>query len=190
MAEAQIYEITLTALAYGGRTIGKLPDGQAVFTPYGLRARVQVRLVEEKRRHARGEIVEIWRFSRADRCAASISGCAAAATTSTCREAQLAAKTAILKDQLEHRGFAEPRSGHRPLRSLVLPQPCSSTDPGGGCLPKLRSGVPVRVPPAGGPIHSMAAARVRPGSAGTGRPAAGDQGRPAAGGNRRDQAPE
>ena len=61
MAEAaKIYELTLTTLTYGGDAMGRLDDGRAVFVPFGLPGeRVQVRLIEEKKNFASGQIVDI-----------------------------------------------------------------------------------------------------------------------------------
>src|SRR5512135_3304920 len=56
----EIYEVNLTGLVYGGDALGRLPDGRAVFVPFGLPGeRVRLRLVEEKRGHARAELVEV-----------------------------------------------------------------------------------------------------------------------------------
>lgn len=58
--DPQTYELTLTTLTYGGDALGRLDDSRAVFVPFGLPGeRVRVRLTEEKRGFARGEIVEI-----------------------------------------------------------------------------------------------------------------------------------
>lgn len=55
-----VYEITLQSLVYGGEAMGRLPDGRAVFVPLALPdEQVRVRLVEEKRGHARAELLEI-----------------------------------------------------------------------------------------------------------------------------------
>jgi len=54
------YEFPLNTPSYGGDVMGRLPDGKAVFVPYGLPGeRVRVRIIEEKRGHAKGELVEI-----------------------------------------------------------------------------------------------------------------------------------
>ena len=54
------FEVDLTTLVYGGDALGRLPDGRAVFVPYALPGeRARIRLVEEKRGHARAELVEI-----------------------------------------------------------------------------------------------------------------------------------
>ncbi len=58
--DQQTFDITLTTLTYGGDAMGRLPDARAVFVPFGLPGeRVRVRLTQEKRGFARGEIVEI-----------------------------------------------------------------------------------------------------------------------------------
>jgi 23S rRNA (uracil1939-C5)-methyltransferase len=59
------FDITLTTLAYGGDALGRLPDGAprpglAVFVPCALPGEtVRVRLVAEKRGHARAELLEV-----------------------------------------------------------------------------------------------------------------------------------
>ena len=62
----ELFELTLNTLAYGGDALGRLDDpltgtpGRAVFVPFGLPGeRVRVRLTEEKRGFARGELVEV-----------------------------------------------------------------------------------------------------------------------------------
>lgn len=59
MAEALI-EITLDRFVYGGDAMGRLPDGRAVFIPYVIPGETAlIRLVEEKRRYAHGELVQL-----------------------------------------------------------------------------------------------------------------------------------
>jgi 23S rRNA (uracil1939-C5)-methyltransferase len=54
------YEIILEKLTYGGDAMGRLPDGRAVFVPFGLPGEtVRIRLTQEKQNFARGEILEI-----------------------------------------------------------------------------------------------------------------------------------
>ena len=56
----RFYELTLGKHAYGGDSIGRLEDGRAVFIPFGLAGeRVRVRLTEEKKNFASGEILQI-----------------------------------------------------------------------------------------------------------------------------------
>src|SRR3972149_10829531 len=53
-------DLLLEKLTYGGDAMGRLPDGRAVFIPFGLPGeRVRVRLTEQKQNFARGELVEI-----------------------------------------------------------------------------------------------------------------------------------
>jgi 23S rRNA (uracil1939-C5)-methyltransferase len=57
-------EILLTTLAYGGDAMGRLEDGRAVFVPFGLPGeRVRIRLTEEKRGFARGELLVLLKAS-------------------------------------------------------------------------------------------------------------------------------
>ncbi|HVP20882.1 MAG TPA: class I SAM-dependent RNA methyltransferase [Anaerolineaceae bacterium] len=54
------YEVELTAMVYGGDAMGRLPDGRAVFVPFGLPGeRVRIRLVEQKRGFARAELLDL-----------------------------------------------------------------------------------------------------------------------------------
>jgi 23S rRNA (uracil1939-C5)-methyltransferase len=104
------YDVNLTAYAYGGEVLGRLPDGRAVFVPFALPGEtVRLRLVEEKRGFARAELVEV--LSPApDR---TTPRCVHYTTCGNCHyqhidyPAQLAAKTAILRDQLERIGKLE-----------------------------------------------------------------------------------
>ena len=58
--QGAIHELTITALAYGGEGMGRLPDGRAVFVPYTLPGeRVRARLSQEKRSYARGRLLEV-----------------------------------------------------------------------------------------------------------------------------------
>ena len=68
MSEPQlpIVTVTPTSLVYGGEAMGRLPDGRAVFVPYALPGEtVSVRLVEQKRGYARGELLEVLTPSQA-----------------------------------------------------------------------------------------------------------------------------
>ncbi len=110
--------VTLTTLAYGGEALGRLEDGRAVFVPFALPGEVvRVRLVEEKRNHARAELVEVLEPSAGripPRCA-HFGACGGCHYQHMPYEAQLAAKTAILREQLERIGrFSDP-----PVREAV-----------------------------------------------------------------------
>jgi len=105
-------DISLTTLTYGGEALGRLEDGRAVFVPFALPGeRVRARLVEEKRNHARADLVEVLSPSAeriAPRCA-HFGVCGGCHYQHLPYPAQLAAKTTILREQLERIGrFSDP----------------------------------------------------------------------------------
>ena len=54
------FTVKLLTAVYGGDTLGRLPDGRAVFVPLALPGEtVRLRLLEEKRGHARAELLEV-----------------------------------------------------------------------------------------------------------------------------------
>jgi len=58
--DAVTYPVTPDKFVYGGETLGRLPDGRAVFIPYTVPGEeVLIRLTEDKKRYARGEVVQI-----------------------------------------------------------------------------------------------------------------------------------
>jgi 23S rRNA (uracil1939-C5)-methyltransferase len=87
--------------------MGRLPDGRAVFVPYGLPGEtVRIRLVEEKRGHARGELLEIVEASPEripPRCT-PYAACGGLHYQHIPYERQLEYKRAIVRDQLERIG--------------------------------------------------------------------------------------
>jgi 23S rRNA (uracil1939-C5)-methyltransferase len=102
-----LHELTLTTLTYGGEAMGRLADGRAVFVPFGLPGeKVRVRLTEEKRGFARGELVEVLEPSSqriTPRCA-HFGICGGCHYQNLAYEDQLNAKTEILRDQLTRIG--------------------------------------------------------------------------------------
>jgi len=59
-----IFTVSMDRLVYGGDAMGRLPDGRAVFVPGCLPGEeVRVCMVEEKRGHVRGELLEVIRPS-------------------------------------------------------------------------------------------------------------------------------
>jgi 23S rRNA (uracil1939-C5)-methyltransferase len=110
------FDILLEKLTYGGDAMGRLPDpltgtgSRAVFVPFGLPGeRVRVRLTEEKKNFARGEIVEILDASP-DRITAKckhFGECGGCHYQNLPYEKQLQAKTDILVDQLKRIGKIE-----------------------------------------------------------------------------------
>lgn len=99
-----LYDVTVTTLVYGGEALGRLPDGRAVFVPFALPGEtVRVRLVEEKRGHARAELVQILAGAPeriSPRCN-HFGICGGCHYQHIPYEAQLTAKREILRDQLE-----------------------------------------------------------------------------------------
>lgn len=100
-------DVQLTTPLYGGETLGRLPDGRAVFVPWGLPGEVvRVRLVEEKRNFARAELVEVLspvpeRIQPRCRHFGMCGGCH---YQHAAYETQLQIKTQVLKDQLQRIG--------------------------------------------------------------------------------------
>ena len=100
-------DVRIDNLAYGGEALGRLADGRVVFVPYAIPGElVRLRLVEDKPRHARAELVEILEASP-DRV---VPRCQHFMTCGGCHyqhmnySTQLKAKATILKEQLERIG--------------------------------------------------------------------------------------
>ena len=107
MEDSKIHELNLTTLTYGGDAMGRLDDGRAVFVPFGLPGeRVRVRLTEEKKNFARGQIIEILESSREriiPKCK-HFGECGGCHYQNLPYERQLEVKTEILIDQLKRIG--------------------------------------------------------------------------------------
>ena len=102
-----IVTVTPTSLVYGGEAMGRLPDGRAVFVPYTLPGEtVSVRLVEQKRGYARGELLEVLTPSKAriEPLCLHFGVCGGCHYQHMSYEDQLIAKTGILGEQLERIG--------------------------------------------------------------------------------------
>ena len=100
-------DVRIDHLAYGGDALGRMADGRVVFVPYALPGElVQLRLVEDKPRHARAELVMVLEAS-ADRV---VPRCQHFTTCGGCHyqqmnyPTQLTAKATILREQLERIG--------------------------------------------------------------------------------------
>ncbi len=115
---AEPLEVLLEKYTYGGDVIGRLEDGRAVFVPFGLVGeKVRVRLTEEKKNFARGEIIEILESSK-DRIQAKckhFGECGGCHYQHLPYEKQLEIKTEILIDQLKRIGKIE----NPPVQSMV-----------------------------------------------------------------------
>ncbi len=100
-------ELRLTTPAYGGTTLGRLPDGRAVFVPFALPGeRVLVRLREEKRGHAQAELVEVLEAAgeRIPAPCPHFGLCGGCHYQHLAYPEQLKLKTAILGEQLSRLG--------------------------------------------------------------------------------------
>ena len=103
-------EIPLTTLTYGGDAMGRLEDGRAIFVPFGLPGeRVRIRITEEKRGFARGELVEILEASpnRIIPHCKHFSVCGGCHYQNLPYEEQRKVKREILRDQLTRIGRIE-----------------------------------------------------------------------------------
>ncbi len=108
--DAKLYELVLTGLVYGGDALGRLDDGRTVFVPFGLPGeRVRIRLLEEKRGFARGELVEIVQAApeRIQPRCRHFGVCGGCHYQHMPYEMQLKAKAEILRDQLRRIGKLE-----------------------------------------------------------------------------------
>lgn len=104
------FELTLTAHAYGGAAVGRLPDGRAAFVPFGLPGeRVRIEMVEEKERLVRGRLVSVLEGAPGrvtPRCK-HYGTCGGCHYQHMSYPQQLIAKAEILDDQLRRIGRIE-----------------------------------------------------------------------------------
>lgn len=101
------FDLTLDKWVYGGEAMGRLPDGRAVFVPYGVPGElVRLRLLEEKRGFARAELVEVLQAApqRTEPRCKHFGVCGGCHYQHVPYEAQLRAKRGVLIDQLERLG--------------------------------------------------------------------------------------
>jgi 23S rRNA (uracil1939-C5)-methyltransferase len=117
-AQPPTFELQLEKTTYGGDAMGRLEDGRAVFVPFGLPGeRVRIRLTEEKRGFARGELVEVLEPSPlriVPRCV-HFGVCGGCHYQNLPYEEQLKVKTGILRDQLTRIGRIE----NPPVQEMV-----------------------------------------------------------------------
>lgn len=100
-------DIRIERLAYGGDAVGKLPDGRIVFVPFAIPGElVRVQLIENKKRHARAALVEVLEPSpdRVPPRCVHFTTCGGCHYQHIDYSAQLSAKAAILREQLQHMG--------------------------------------------------------------------------------------
>jgi len=111
MTENLEFTLTLDRWAYGGESIGRLPDGRALFVPFTMPGEtVRVRLTEEKRGFARGELLEVLEASpqRIEPRCKHYRNCGGCHYQHLPYALQLQAKTEILEDQLSRIGKMDP----------------------------------------------------------------------------------
>jgi 23S rRNA (uracil1939-C5)-methyltransferase len=101
--DSDLLTIHLEQLVYGGDSLGRLSDGQVIFVPFGLPGeRVKARVVEEKRGHARAELIEVLEPSpqRITPKCRHFGVCGGCHYQHLSYHDQLQVKTDILRDQL------------------------------------------------------------------------------------------
>ncbi|RPJ19299.1 MAG: class I SAM-dependent RNA methyltransferase, partial [Chloroflexi bacterium] len=141
------FDLQLEKLTYGGDAMGRLADGRAVFVPFGLPGeRVHIRLTEEKRGFARGELLEVLEASPhriLPRCK-HFGVCGGCHYQNLPYEEQVKAKAEILRDQLTRIGRIE----NPPVQKMVAsPSPWNYRNhvqfhlTEGGRLGYMRAGV-------------------------------------------------
>jgi 23S rRNA (uracil1939-C5)-methyltransferase len=110
MNSKQTFVVIPTAYVYGGETIARLPDGRAVFIPYSIPGeKIEIRLVEDKERFARAEIVKIIEASpqRIDARCSHFQECGGCHYQHLSYQQQLDLKADVLRDQLQRLGKIE-----------------------------------------------------------------------------------
>ena len=116
--DANIFEVDFISLVFGGDALGRLPDGRAVFVPFALPGeRAQIRIYDEKRGHARGELVKVITPSRQriqPRCP-HFTVCGGCHYQHLAYPDQLAIKSSILVDTLRRIGGLE----NPPVKPIV-----------------------------------------------------------------------
>ena len=112
------FEIALTAATFGGDCVGRLPDGKAVFVPFGIAGeRVEIELLENKSRFARGRIRRVLEASPkriTPRCP-HFGECGGCHYQHLAYADQLEIKQSIVADQLQRIG----RFDEAPLQKII-----------------------------------------------------------------------
>lgn len=115
---AETFQVKMEKMVYGGDSLGRLPDGRAVFVPFVLPGEVvQIELVDEKKRFARAWPVEVIEASPdriAPRCI-HFGACGGCQYQNLDYAKQLELKEAIISDQFQRIGKIE----NPPLQPIV-----------------------------------------------------------------------
>jgi 23S rRNA (uracil1939-C5)-methyltransferase len=96
-------DLVVETYTYGGEVLGRLPDGRAAFVPFALAGEhVRVKLVDEKPRYVRARLIEVLEPSpdRVPPRCRHFTHCGGCHYQHLNYKAQLAAKQAIVQDQL------------------------------------------------------------------------------------------
>jgi len=104
------YSVEITSLVYEGFGFGRLPDGKAVFVPGVLPGEmVRIRIKEEKKRHAYGELLEVLKPSedRISPLCQHFSTCGGCHYQHIPYHQQLEYKSKIFVEQLQRMGGIE-----------------------------------------------------------------------------------
>lgn len=118
---SEFVELTLDNPAYGGDSIGRLPDGRAVFVPFGIPGEtVRIRIVVDKKKFAKGVLVEVLDPSplRIKARCPHFADCGGCHYQHLPYDQQLLMKQKILMDQLERIGRLD-----SPPIDAVVPSP-------------------------------------------------------------------
>ena len=118
MGDPKIFEVKLDKLTYGGDAMGRLPDGKAVFVPFGLPDEtVRLEVTSEKRGFARAKLLEVLQPSplRIQAECPHFSVCGGCHYQHLSYPDQLVAKKQIVLDQLERIA----KINHPPLQDVI-----------------------------------------------------------------------
>lgn len=105
--EPRVEDVRLHGFTHGGEAVGRMADGKAVFVPLAIPGeRVRVRVVDERARWARGELVEVLEASpdRVQPACELFGTCGGCALQHIAPERRLALLRQVLVDQLERIG--------------------------------------------------------------------------------------
>lgn len=103
-------EVDLHGIAHGGEAVGRLPDGRAVFVGRAVPGeRVRIRVVEDKKRWARAELIEVVTASpdRVEPPCPYVPECGGCDLQHVDPARQRVMKTRIVREQLERLGGIE-----------------------------------------------------------------------------------